>query len=113
MVVLLLGELRLFNIRSYLILALALRFEVPANAPLCVLAARYDPHSRYVVAKSDLGGGEWRAVRINGKNGRGPGEGAYLAYPCHLLYPCIVFMRVGLLPVGCFFPNSPNFLPIP
>jgi len=28
------GELRLFNIRSYLTLALALRLEVPADAPL-------------------------------------------------------------------------------
>jgi hypothetical protein len=41
------------------------------------------------------------------------GEGAYLAYPYHRLYPCTVFMRVGMLPVGCLFPNSAYFLPIP
>ena len=40
--VVVLGELRLFYIRSHLILALALRLEVPANAPPYVLAVRYD-----------------------------------------------------------------------
>jgi hypothetical protein len=85
--VVVLCELRLFNIRSYLILVLALRLEDPVNAPLCVLAARYDPHSRYVVAKSDLD---------------------ISPYARHLLYPWTASGRMLLSRFCLFSPDPPR-----